>query len=290
MNDIGMVPGTLLFIVLAIFGSMSLFFTWGHRHTVRSQIALFLIAFGTRFAFSIWVYQFGLVNILHDEDSSGWALGIPLERLWTLQRLSLIDLPYALLGSFQHEHAGYQYMLAALFYVVNSPTRMVAAVLNCFFGALTVVVAYRIARTLFSEWVAARVGWWTCLLPSLIVWSAQTVKEPVVIFLETLALYGCVNLKRSGFSVRHVVLCAVTAILVIPFRFYVAYIVAGTIVFSLLLPQFTRRKWSIESALVVGFLFIPLALLSEVLIRHEARFDANFIGSYRHALTVGAGS
>jgi len=293
MNDIGMVPGTLLFIVLAIFGSMSLFFTWSHRHTVRSQIALFLIAFGTRFAFSIWVYQFGLVNILHDEDSSGWALGIPLQRLWTLQRLSLIDLPYSLLGSFQHEHAGYQYMLAALFYVVNSPTRMVAAVLNCFFGALTVVVTYRIARTLFSEWVAARVGWWTCLLPSLIVWSAQTVKEPVVIFLETLALYGCVNLKRSGFSVRHVVLCAVTAILVIPFRFYVAYIVAGTIVFSLLLPQFTRRKMSLSSALLVVLLFGPLLTLSGVLIRHEARFDrfdAKFIASYRHGLTVGAGS
>jgi 4-amino-4-deoxy-L-arabinose transferase-like glycosyltransferase len=293
MNDIGMVPGTLLFIVLAIFGGMFLFFTWNHRDTVRSQIVLFLIAFATRFAFSIWVYQFGLVNILHDEDSSGWALGIPLERLWTLQRLSLIDLPYTLLGSFQREHAGYQYMLGALFYIVNSPTRMVAAVLNCFFGALTVVFAYRIARTLFSEWVASRVGWWTCLLPSLIVWSAQTVKEPVVIFLETLALYGCVNLKRSGFSVRHVVLCAVTTILVMPFRFYVAYIVAGTILFSLLLPHLTRRKTSIGSALVVVLVLVPLLLLSGVLIRHESRFDrfdAKFIATYRHGLTVGAGS
>src|SRR5215469_7268628 len=285
MNDIGMVPGTLLFIVLAIFGSMSLFFTWSHRHTVRSQIALFLIAFGTRFAFSIWVYQFGLVNILHDEDSSGWALGIPLHRLWSLQRLSLIELPYTLLGAFQGEHYGYRYMLGALFYVTNSPTRMIAAVLNCFFGALTVVFAYRIARTLFSEWVAMRAGWWICLLPSLIVWSAQTVKEPVVIFLETLALYGCVNLKRSRFSVRHVALCAVTTILVIPFRFYVAYIAAGAIVFSLALPHLTRRKMSIGSALVVVVVFIPLLFLSGVLIRHEARFDrfdAQFISSYRH--------
>ncbi len=293
MTDIGMVPGTLLFMVLAIFGSMSLFFTWTHRDTVRSQIALFLIAFGVRFAFSIWVYQFGLVKILHDEDSSGWALGIPLQRLWGQQRLSLLDLPYTLLGAFRGEHFGYRYMLGALFYVVNSPTRMVAAALNCFFGALTVVFAYRIARTLFSEWVAIRVGWWTCLLPSLIVWSSQTVKEPAVIFLETLALYGCVNLKRCGFSVRHIALCAVTTILVIPFRFYVAYIAAGAIVFSLLLPHFTKRKMSIGSALVVVLLFIPLLLLSGVLIRHEAnveRFDAKFISTYRHGLTVGAGS
>ena len=288
-----MVPGTVLFTVLAVFGSMSLFFTWNHRDTVRTQIALFLFAFGTRFAFSIWVYQFGLVKILHDEDSSGWAMGIPLQQLWSQHRLSLIDLPYTLLGAFQGEHYGYRYMLGALFYLSDSPTRMVAAVLNCFFGALTVVFAYRIARTLFSEWVATRVGWWTCLLPSLIVWSAQTVKEPVVIFLETLALYGCVNLRRSGFSVRYVALCAAATVLVIPFRFYVAYVAAGAIVFSLLLPHLTRRKMSIASVLVVVLLFIPLLLLSGVMIRHESRFerfDAKFVSTYRHGLTAGAGS
>ena len=224
-------------------------------------MALFLVAFGTRFAFSIWVYQLGLVNVLHDEDSSGWAMGVPLQQQWVQQRLSLLDLPYTLLGAFHGEHFGYKYLLGALFYVVNSPTRMVAAVLNCFFGALTVVFAYRIARTLFSEWVAIRVGWWTCLLPSLIVWSGQTVKEPAVIFLEALALYGCVNLRRTGFSVRHVALCAAATILVIPFRFYVAYIIAGAIVSSLLLPHLTRRKMSIGSALIVVIVLVPLALV-----------------------------
>ena len=293
MTDIGMVPGTLLFIVLAIFGCMALFFTWNHRDSVRFQMALFLVAFCTRFAFSIWVYQLGLVTVLHDEDSSGWVMGVPLQQQWVQQRLSLLDLPYTLLGAFQGEHYGYRYMLGALFYVINSPTRMVAAVLNCFFGALTVVFAYRIARTLFSEWVAIRVGWWTCLLPSLIVWSAQTVKEPAVIFLETLALYGCVNLKRSGFSLRHIVLCVASTVLVLPFRFYVAYIAAGTIIFSLLLPHLKRRKVSIGSGLIIVLLFVPILLLSGVLIRHETqfdRFDANFISTYRHALTVGAGS
>src|SRR5439155_17289573 len=96
-----------------------------------------------------------------------------------------------------------------------------------------------------------------------------------------------------GFSGRHVAMCAVTTVLVMPFRFYVAYVAAGAIVFSLLLPHLTRRKMSIGSALVVVLIFIPLLLLSGVLIRHESQFDrldANFISSYRHGLTVGAGS
>jgi 4-amino-4-deoxy-L-arabinose transferase-like glycosyltransferase len=293
MTDIGMVPGTLLFIVLAIFGCVALLFTWNHRDSVRFQMALFLVALSTRFAFSIWVYQLGLVTVLHDEDSSGWLMGVPLQQQWVQQRLSLLDLPYTLLGAFQGEHFGYKYLLGALFYIVNSPTRMVAAVLNCFFGALTVVFAYRIARTLFSEWVAIRVGWWTCLLPSLIVWSGQTVKEPAVIFLETLALYGCVNLRRCSFSFRHVALCAAATVLVIPFRFYVAYIIAGAIISSLLLPHLTRRRVSIGSALTAIILLVPLLLVSGVLVRHESqfdRFDANFISTYRHGLTVGAGS
>ena len=288
-----MVPGTMLLILLALFGSVSLFLTRNHRDTIQTQIALFLLALATRFAFSVWVYQFGLATILHDEDASGWALGIPLERLWSQQRLSLIDLPYTLLGAFQGEHYGYRYMLAALFYVINSPTRMVAAALNCFFGGLTVVFTYRVARTMFSEWVATRVGWCTCLLPSLIVWSAQTLKEPVVIFLETLALYGCVNLKRSGFSARYVALCAATTILLIPFRFYVAYVAAGAIVFSLLLPQLARRRTSVGSALALVVVLSLLLVVSGLLVRHESRFDrfdAKFISTYRHGLAIGAGS
>ena len=51
MTDIGMVPGTLLFIVLAIFGCMALFFTWNHRDTIRFQMALFLVAFGHALCF-----------------------------------------------------------------------------------------------------------------------------------------------------------------------------------------------------------------------------------------------
>jgi Dolichyl-phosphate-mannose-protein mannosyltransferase len=293
MNDIGILPGTLLLIVLALCGSMSLFFTRNHHDTLRTQIALFLFALTTRFAFSVWVYQFGLATVLRDEDSSGWALGIPLASLWDQQRLNLIDLPYTLLGVFHGQHYGYRYMLAALFYLTDSPTRMVAAALNCFFGALTVVFAYRIARTLFSEWVATRVGWCTCLLPSLIVWSAQTVKEPVVIFLETLALYGCVNLKCSGLSIRHLALCVATTVLVIPFRFYVAYVAGGAIVFSLLLPHLSRRKTSIATAVVVVLVFGLLFSLSGQLVPHESqfdRFDANFISTYRHGLTIGAGS
>ena len=79
---------------------------------------------------------------------------------------------------------------------------------------MDVVFAYRTARTLFSEGVAVRVGWWTCLFPSMIIWSAQTLKEPVVILLEVIALYSCVQLKRSRYAVRYVALCGLCIIFI----------------------------------------------------------------------------
>jgi hypothetical protein len=93
-------------------------------------------------------------------------------------------------------------MLALLFYFTDSPARMPAAALNCFFGALTAVFVYRIAKSLFAmggeaSWL---VGLW--FFPSLVVWSAQTVKEPVIISSRPV-LYACIRLKRSILSALH---------------------------------------------------------------------------------------
>src|SRR5271169_895079 len=181
-SNIGLVPGLVLFVFLAVFGSLILSVTWTHRSDLRSQMRIFIAAFIVRFLFSIAIYQFGLISILKDEDSSGWVLGIPLLERW--RGIDFTQLPVVLLGAYQGQHQGYRYLMGALFFITDEPHRMTAAVLNCFFAALTVVFTYRLARTLSSSWVVTRVGWWCCFAPSIIVRSAQTVKEPIVIRLK----------------------------------------------------------------------------------------------------------
>src|SRR5260370_34688690 len=112
-----------------------------------------------------------------------------------------------------------------MFYLTGEPSRLAAAALNGFFGALTVVVIWHVGRRLFSPWVAAQAAWWVCFFPSMIIWSAQTVKEPSVIFLEVAAVYSCIRLRQLGPSPRHLALCASTILLLMPFRFYASYIV-----------------------------------------------------------------
>ena len=292
-KDPDLFAGIVLFVLFAMLGVGLLSMTWNHRTTLRFQIKLFLYAVTARFLMSIVIYNFGLVNILKDEDGSAWVTGASIYKDWVRKGIGIFDLPARLAEAFSGNHRGYGYMLAAMFYVTDAPARLPAAALNCFIGALTVVMAYRIARSLFSEWVAIRVAWWTCLLPSMMIWSAQTLKEPTVIFLETIVLYGCVRLKVKGFSLRHIVACALAIILVLPFRFYAAYVAGAAVALALVIPQFGKRKMSAASAIGVAACILPIVLMSGVLVSSEAqveRFNLKKIEKFRQDIAVGAGS
>jgi hypothetical protein len=257
------------------------------------QIRLFLIAFAIRFAMAIVIYQFGLVNVLGDEDSSGWRVGVLIMEKWQADGVGLVGLPGALLQAFRDYHRGYFYLLALLFHVTGLPGRMPAAALNCFFGALTVIFAYRIARSLFPERVAERAGWLACFFPSLIVWSAQTLKEPIVILLETAALYGCVQLRRHGFRLRHIALCAAATLLLLPFRFYAMYITLAAVFLTLALPHFGRRKLTLGPALGLGLLVVSLVWVTGVSVVRDAdlqRMELKNVEKFKMNVTLGPGA
>lgn len=292
MQDPDLFSGIVVAISLLLFGSLALFITRYHRQYPKFQIKLFASAMALRFLTSVVIYQFGLVNILKDEDSSGWVRGVAYASRWTQQKIGLLELPQVMTNAYQGNHLGYYYLLGGFFYLTDFSARLPAAALNCFFGALTVVLVYSIARSLYSEPIARRVGWWTCLLPSMIIWSAQTIKEPVVILLETAALYGCVKLKLSGFSLRHLTLIAASIILVIPFRFYAAYIAGIAVLVTLLLPQLAKRKFTLGSAIAVAALVIPLLIATGALVKQEAefeRFDTRRMQQFRIDVATGSG-
>jgi 4-amino-4-deoxy-L-arabinose transferase-like glycosyltransferase len=288
IKDPQVIPGLLVFVLLGFLGWMLVGLTRNHRQTLRFQLKIFAYAFAVRFAVSLILYAFGLASVLGDEDSSGWSLGFYFFSEW--KKMSLLDLPGSILPVYAQHHMGYHYLTGLLFLITNSPGRLPAAALNCFFGALTVVFVYRAAIMLFSQKVAENAAWWTCFFPSMIIWSAQTVKEPVVIFLEIVALYGCLRLKVLGFSFRDILLCGLATVLVIPFRFYAAYVIAAAVALTLILPQIGRQKLRLGSAALLACLVIPMVVMSGALARHERdfeSFDLQFIQKFRTNVAVG---
>jgi hypothetical protein len=298
-NDL--LGGLVFLLVFAGLGSFLLTLTRKHCQTRREQIALFLCALGVRFAASIVVYEMGLVKVLGDEDSSGWITGLALSEKWDRQRLDLLSLPEIWAEAYGKQHLGFQYLAGLFFFFTGTSARMPLAAMNCFFGALTVILVYRTAIVLFSRWTAVRAGWVVCFFPSLIIWSAQTLKEPIVIFLEALALYACVNLKLSGFSVKYVLLCAAAIVLLPPFRFYAAYLAGAVTIMTLAIPQIGARigkgKSSFKTALAamaIAALVAPLAVTSGYLARNEAAFEryaqVKEIAMFRDNVATGYGS
>src|SRR5262245_6774027 len=300
-NDL--MGGIAFLLVFAGRGSFLLTLTRKHYQTRNEQIILFLCALGVRFAASIVVYELGLVKVLGDDDASGWFGGVALSNGWDKRGLGLLSLPEMWGEAYEKHHMGFQYLSGLFFFFTGSSARMPIAALNCFFGALTVILGYRIAITLFSRWTAVRAGWVICFFPSLIIWSAQTLKEPVIIFLEALALYACVNLKLSGFSVKYILLCATAIVLLPTFRFYAAYLAGAAAIMALVIPRIGARigksKSSYKAALAVTALVAPLAVSSGYLARNEAdlerftqfkeieRFKSNVAIGYGSGVEVG---
>src|SRR5262245_27214142 len=300
-NNNDLVLGMIFLLLFAGLGSFLVALTRKHSQTRKEQIVLFLIALGVRFAASIVIYEVGLVKVLGDEDSSGWVGGLALSNGWKRQWLDLLSLPEMWGEAYQKHHMGFQYLTGLFFFVTGTSARMPIAAMNCFFGALTVILAYRIAILLFSRWTAVRAALVICFFPSLVIWSAQTLKEPVIIFLEALALYACINLKLSGFSVKYILLCATAIVLLPPFRFYAAYLAGAVAIMALALPRIGARlgrsKLSFRTgmaAVAVAVLVAPLAVYSGYLARNEAVFErftkVKEIEKFKYNVAAGYGS
>src|SRR2546423_1583846 len=141
MNDPGIFEGLGMFVVLLALGVPLLLATRRHRSDMIPQIRLFVAAFTIRFAFSLLIYCGGLINILKDEDGSGWGFGVTYMERWVSSGLGVFDIPGVCMATFTQHNKGYGYMLGAVFFYTGMPYRLVAAALNCFFGALTAVFA-----------------------------------------------------------------------------------------------------------------------------------------------------
>lgn len=258
----GLIASCLFFIVGILVVQLT-----HHRETVREQTNLFVTAYMLRMAMIVIVYYFGFLKVLGDEDSSGWVAGLQLCNDWRQAGYNLFSLPQAILAEVQQQrannmyHFGYKILLGVEFFVLSMPGRITAAALNALVGSWIPVLAYRMSMQLFNNQKAARyVGWTLVFMPSLIVFSSQTIKEPVVVFIEVLCLYCCLQLAQFKFSVRHIAALALGIIMVNYMRFYVVYVILGTLFLTLTIPPIFKSSFR-NVFIALGLLFSPIVFM-----------------------------
>ena len=300
MSDPALESGVLTFLAIGLVGSLALLLVYRRTDSPYLPALLFLAAFGLRFTASIALYRFGLVEFIGDEDSSGWVHGASLHDKWVRCGVELWQLPIVALQELRENHAGYQVLLASLFQLNGSPGRLSAAAFGCGCGALTVVLTYQIARALFTSRIAFYSGWLACVFPSLILWSSQTTKEPVVIVLETAILYTIMQARRNRCRLELVVLATVLITLLCQHRYYAGYIAAAAVATTLAVPSAGCRppRAALASLVFLLFLTAEFSALDELgrMFRLNTIFrfhSVSFYQNYRESLAsrpIGSGS
>lgn len=256
------------------------------------EVGLFTSAFALRMAAVMTIYTFGFVSVLGDEDSMLWLFGTMLTERW--EGLSLGNIMADAWDYMkEREHRGYFVFLGLVFHALGFTSRIVAASMSAWIGAMTVVLTYRLTTVLFGARPARIAGGLACIMPSLIIWSSQTVKEPFVVYFELLVLYLAIRL-RERFTLGAVLAICLSVLALATLRFYAAYIVVGGVAVGLAVNRGARGRIAM---LLVAAVLVPVASYSGFAGRHsdvyEKYADVDAINYLRHDFSkgpTGAGS
>ncbi len=222
----------------------------------RWMLQLLLASFAVRLALASVFAAVPSMRFVH-EDAEGYEWwGMRLAAAWHGTGSSP-DLAQ-LLG----QNYGFYYVAGAIYYLF--PFQPMASFVNCIISTLSVFLVYRLASNFFQPMVARRAALLTSATPSMVVWSAVALKDPIVTFLILIALFSCVQLKRR-FTPMALLGTILPVIALQPIRFYMVYFIGFSVVASLMLERGSRSLSGIYKQLVVvGGIVALLVLVGSV--------------------------
>ena len=153
---------------------------------------------------------------------------------------------------------GMLYIFAAVYEIVGE-NLFAVQLINAALGASTAIVVYYTAQSLFNN---RRVSRLTALLvgffPSLVLWSAQALKDGLIVLVLALAIFATLKLMDK-ISVFYIVLLATCLLSLLTLRFYVFYMMVAAVAGSFVMGmkggsmQTFMRKFVVIVALGMAF-------------------------------------
>jgi 4-amino-4-deoxy-L-arabinose transferase-like glycosyltransferase len=123
---------------------------------------------------------------------------------------------------------GMVYLVAAV-YVIIGRNMLAIQLMNSVFGAATAVVIYLCAHQVFKNIRVARIaGFAVAFYPSLVLWSAQGLKDGPIVLLLALAILCTLKLGEK-LSPKYIIVLVLTLGGLVALRFYVFYMISVAI-------------------------------------------------------------
>lgn len=272
----------LMFIPLVlIFGLGTVFFLnkGSDKEDAEFQVNIFLVAFSLRLMLGIIFYGWDLSSIFADEDSSGYISGWIVAVNWYNNGLDgfISDIYRVLIDK---QNVGQSVIWGSFMFIAGGPSRMIVSAINSFAGSMLVVIVYRIAKKLFDFQTAKVAAVLTTFWLSIVLLSAATSKEMLVICLEWAILYIAIR-NPKGLSQKDIITAAFLMIVLYTLRFYAFYMCAAALFFRAIIAN--NKNYARNS--ILGFMLVASLL---VFINASGAIDKDFerIDSQSQAIDI----
>jgi len=244
---------TLLALPLAALVGFTIF---GIKDDRKFLLRLFVAALLTRVLLGTLIYVFHLQEFFGGDAFTYDFFGYALLRTWDGEKYyqSLVDL---FTGGGASSGWGMLYMVAAI-YKVSGRNMLAVQYVNSVLGAATAPIAYLIALEIFPNKRAARAcALLSAFFPSLVLWSAQGLKDGPMVFLLAVSMLATLKLGEK-FNVKYLVALALALCALITLRFHVFYIVIISVTAAFILG---RRPLSAQSFTRQFIIMITIGLV-----------------------------
>jgi len=147
---------------------------------------------------------------------------------------------------------GMVYVVAAVYGLVGR-NMLAVQLMNSVIGAATAVVIYLCAHQVFQNSRVARIaGIAVAFYPSLVLWSAQGLKDGPIVFLLALAILCTLKLGQK-LALKYIIILACSLIALFALRFYVLYMICVAIAgaFVIGMQQVTATSFARQFTAVI---------------------------------------
>lgn len=220
-------------------------------------LKIFLIGLILRILAAVLINSFALQQFFGPDSTAYDWQGNILYNYW------LGNLPEnspAVIGATNRAQAGWgMYYIVAIIYLLIGNNNLAVQFFCAVLGAATTLGIYFCAKNIFANTrVAKTAAVIVALSPSLILWSAQALKDGIVVFLLVVTINMVLRLQKQ-LSYPSFILLMVSLFGIFSLRFYISYLLVLAIVGSFVISKSTDSAAIIKRGVLL--LFIGLAVM-----------------------------
>lgn len=256
MSFISFPDGALSVLTVLIFSFPVLYIIRNYSEEKEFLTNVFLIALLARLVFG-FIIQLLDIKMLIAEDSRGYDMvgvrivdmwrGIPVPNDIFTYRAKMINGP----------GWGMNYLVGAIYYITGK-SFFAAQSFCAVVGAATAPAVYFCAEKIYHNRRVAKISAiLIALFPSFILWSAQLLKDGLIIFLLVLAMTMVLQLQVK-LSYPAIIILLLSLFGILSLRFYIFYMVIFAVVGSFLIGLNTSAESVVRRTLIMVFLGLGL--------------------------------